>query len=149
MNVLGHEGTRVLGIDYGSKRIGLALSDPVGVIAQAFETIPNDENVLDRLNAIIATEGVRLVVVGMPLNLKGERGHKSLEVDDFIVRLRDAIAIDVVEWDERFTSTLAQRSMRDLGTKKKKRAEKGRIDAMAAALMLQSFLDRTKRSIGC
>lgn len=138
---------RILGIDYGSKRIGLALSDPLCIIAQPFDTLANDESFMNRLREIVSHQQVHLVVVGMPFNLKGERAQKSMEVEEFIKRVRLAIDIEVVEWDERFTSTIARQSLREMGAKKKDRAKKDTIDAMAAAVMLQGYLDSKKKSM--
>lgn len=149
MDLVNTDWKRILGIDYGSKRIGLALSDPMGIIAQAFETLPNDKTFLQKLKGVIRKEEVALIVVGMPFNLKGERAQKSVEVEEFIASLRDSLDTEIVEWDERFTSTMAQRVIREMGHGKEARSDKGKIDAMAAAIMLQSFLDRTKKSLGC
>jgi putative Holliday junction resolvase len=142
--------TRVLGIDYGSQRIGLALSDPLGIIAQSYDTLANTAEVSRRIAQLVVELEVNLVVVGMPYNLKGERGQKAREVEDFVERLRREMTVDIVTWDERFTSRMANATMMQMGTRKKeRRANKGRIDAMAAALMLQSYLDSTKRSHSC
>ena len=91
-----------------------------------------------------------LVVIGMPYTLKGEKGMKAEEVDKFISRLKEKLNVDVVPWDERFTSRIARQTLVQMGTtKKQRRTDKGKIDAMASALILQSFLDQTKHSIGC
>lgn len=137
---------RILGIDYGTRRIGLAISDPLRIIAQSLETIENNNECYSIIKKIIEREYIALIVVGMPLNLKGERAQKSLEVEEFIRNLRVHIKIDIVDWDERFTSTMAQRSLLQFGVKKKQRSEKGRIDSMAAAIMLQSYLDSRKKT---
>lgn len=137
---------RILGIDYGTRRIGLAISDPLRIIAQSLETIENNNECYSIIKKIIEREYIALIVVGMPLNLKGERAQKSLEVEEFIRNLRAHIKIDIVDWDERFTSTMAQRSLLQFGVKKKQRSEKGRIDSMAAAIMLQSYLDSRKKT---
>lgn len=133
---------RILGIDYGSKRIGLALSDPLNIIAQAFKVIPNEPGVIDKIAQVVSEYEVRLVVVGMPLNLKGDVGQKGDEVRLFIPVLRNKLAIDIVEWDERFSSHTAHMTMRTMGVKKSRREAKGSVDAMAAAIILQGYLDR-------
>lgn len=144
------EHRRILGIDYGSRRIGIALSDPLQIIAQSLETIENNKMFFERLKEIIQKEQVELIVVGMPFNLKGEKAQKAQEVEKFIAHLKKEVEIEVFTWDERFTSSLAQTSLVQMGTKKKqRREEKGRIDAMAAAIMLQGFLDSRKRSLSC
>jgi len=143
------EFTRVLGLDYGSVRIGVAVSDPLKIIAQGYTTLDNNERFYPKLLEIIAEKDVALIVVGLPLNLKGERGFKSDEVDEFITVLKTKTPVEVVQWDERFTSKSAQQSIIAMGTKKMKRREKGKVDEVAAAIMLQGFLDQTKRSLCC
>ena len=86
----------------------------------------------------------------MPLNLKGQHAQKAEEVQNFIERLKEELVIEVLTWDERFTTTIAQQTMLAMGTKKKERQKKdGRIDSMAAAVMLQGFLDSRKHSRSC
>lgn len=141
---------RVLGIDFGSVNIGIAVSDPLRIIAQSVGTYANDGKILDRVAALAEEYDVALVVVGMPFTLRGEKGNKAKEVDAFVDRLKEKLSMDIVTWDERFTSRIAQQTLIQMGTtKKQRRTNKGRIDAMASALILQSFLDQTKRSIGC
>ncbi|MCI0706491.1 MAG: Holliday junction resolvase RuvX [Ignavibacteriae bacterium] len=143
------EQQRVLGIDYGTVRIGLSLSDPLGITAQPYETLMNNGEFWMKLNTILDAQAVHLIVVGMPLNLKGQKAQKAQEVEVFIERLKQESRREVVVWDERFTSTIAQQTLRSMGTKKSDRQKKGIVDAMAAAVMLQSFLDSTKRSLSC
>ncbi|MBI3578804.1 MAG: Holliday junction resolvase RuvX [Ignavibacteriales bacterium] len=145
-----NEQKRVLGIDYGSKRIGISVSDPLQIIAQALETIPNNPRTFETITEIVQREEVGSVVVGMPLNLKGEKAQKAQEVMEFIKQLQKTIDIEILTWDERFTSSLAHDTLLRMGTKKKERqTNKGRVDSMAAAIMLQSFLDSRKRSLVC
>ncbi len=141
---------RVLGIDYGSQRIGLSLSDPLGIIAQPIEALKNDSLLLNHLQQLSTRENVKLIVVGMPFNLKGQHAQKADEVQKFIELLKGKLDIEVVAYDERFTTTIAHKTMLTMGTKKKERQKKdGRIDSMAAALILQGFLDNTKHSHSC
>lgn len=141
---------RVLGLDYGSVRVGLSLSDPLRIIAQPFQTLYNNSEFWGKIHAIIKEQKVDLVVVGMPLNLKGQKGQKAQEVERFVEQLKQKTHGDVVVWDERFTSAIAQQTLLDMGTKKsQRRNKKSQVDAMAAAVMLQSFLDSTKRSMSC
>lgn len=139
----------MLGIDYGTVRIGVAVSDPLKIFAQGLTTLDNTPSVWEKLLAIIDEKDIALIVVGLPLNLKGERGFKSDEVDEFIAKLKTRTPVEVVQWDERFTSKIAQQTILSMGTKKMKRREKGKVDEIAAAVMLQGFLDQTKRSIIC
>lgn len=141
--------SRVLGIDFGSVRIGLAVSDPLKIFAQGLATYDNDPAFFGKLLRVIEEKDVSLIVVGLPLTLKGERGQKSDQVDTFIADLKKRTRVDVVQWDERFTSVMAQQTIIDMGTKKMKRREKGKVDEIAAAIMLQGFLDQTKRSLSC
>jgi putative holliday junction resolvase len=141
--------SRVLGIDFGSVRIGLAISDPLKIFAQGLTTFDNNPHFFEKLLRVIGEKDVSLIVVGLPLTLKGERGFKSDEVDVFIEELKKRTRVEIVQWDERFTSRMAQQSIIDMGTKKMKRREKGKVDEVAAAIMLQGFLDQTKRSLSC
>ncbi len=135
---------RVLGIDYGTRRIGIALSDPLSIIARSITTIPNDAEALTKLNQFVKEYEVRLIVVGMPYTLKGDKGEKAKEVESFVEKLRRAVTVDVVTLDERFTSTIARQTVRMMGSTRKQRRQKGKVDAMASALILQSFLDKRK-----
>ena len=141
---------RVLGIDYGSKRIGLSLSDPLCIIAQPIEAIKNDSSVFINLQKILQRENVKQIVVGMPLNLKGQHAQKAEEVQKFIEVLKLETGVEVIEWDERFTTTIAHQTMLNMGMKKTERQKKnGRIDSMAAAIILQGFLDKTRQLRSC
>jgi len=138
---------RILGIDYGSVRVGLSISDPLGLIAQPIEAFKNDESLFTRLGQITVRENVVLIVVGMPLNLKGQIAQKAEEVQKFIERLKEELNIEIATWDERFTTTIAGKTMLAMGTKKKERQKKdGRIDSMAAAIMLQGYIDNKIQS---
>lgn len=141
---------RVLGIDYGSARVGLALSDPLGIIAQPIEALKNNLALFVQLQQLSIRENVKLIVVGMPFNLKGRIAQKAKEVQKFIEQLKANLSVEVVVWDERFTTTIAHKTMIRMGTKRKERQKKdGRIDSMAAAIILQGFLDNTKYSHSC
>jgi len=141
---------RILGIDFGTSRIGLSLSDPLLILAQPYETLKNDSETMHRIVDIVEREQVGQVIVGMPLNLKGQKGKKALEVEQFVGRLKEHLRVEVMVWDERFTTLMAHQTLRRMGTKKRDReTNKGRIDAMAASLLLQSYLDSRKRSLSC
>jgi len=131
-----------LAIDYGSRRLGIAISDPMNIIAQALSTLDNDGRLYEQLRALVTEHAVCNIVVGMPYNLKGEMGMKAKEVETFLKRLRAEVGIPVTTWDERFTSKLAHAAIREMGTKKMKRQRKGAVDQMAAVFLLQSYLDR-------
>ncbi len=141
---------RFLGIDFGSRRIGLSLSDPLGIIARPYETVGNDGGLWNRLKEIIAREQVVTCVVGMPLNLKGQMASKAKEVEVFVDTLKRETGIEVIRWDERFTTTIAQKTLREMNVRRKGRdAKSGTLDAMAAAVILQSYLDSRKNSLIC
>lgn len=141
---------RILAIDYGSARIGLAVSDPLCVIARDLETIPNDRRLWTRLKEILEGHEIGTIVVGMPLNLKGEMSHKAHEVEEFIRELRTHTDRSVVVWDERFTTVIAQRQLQQMNARRKhRRVQSGRVDRMAAAVILQSYLDSRKPSASC
>lgn len=141
---------RILGIDYGTTRIGLSLSDPLQIIAQPYKTLANSRQTISEICQILLKEDVGLIVVGMPFNLKGEKGKKAQEVEEFIKNIERATTTEVVHWDERFTTSIAHQTLLDMGTRRgERRNNKGRVDSMAAAILLQGFLDSRKRSLNC
>ena len=100
---------RILGLDYGAKRIGMSLSDPLQILATAYGALENGPAVWRRLAEIIEKEDVELVVVGMPTTLGGSKGKKAQDVQEFMTNLREHITVPVVEWDERFTTSIRLR----------------------------------------
>ena len=135
-------GKRVLGIDYGSKRVGIAVSDPMNIIARGVTVIPNSAKLIGEIKRIAGEFEVEKIVVGIPLNLKGEKGSKAEEVEEFIAELEAELRIEVVRQDERFTTIEAHRTLRDMNVGKSKRRSRETIDEMASALILQGYLDR-------
>lgn len=122
------------------------MSDELGIIAFGKETIPNDRQSLSKILNLIKENEASKVIVGYPLNLKGDKTKQTLEVDKFLAELRDIISkesidAEIIEWDERFTSKMAVDSMIASGMKKKNRQNKNNIDIISAAIMLQSYLD--------
>jgi putative holliday junction resolvase len=132
---------RVLGIDYGSKRVGLALSDPLRVLASGAGVLPNSRSLISTLACFVAEHFVVEVVVGMPYAPDGGAGQKGREVEEFILHLRGAMSVPVATWDESFTTVEASAAIRRGGMKKKQRQKKGVLDEMAARLLLQEYLD--------
>jgi putative holliday junction resolvase len=130
---------RVLGVDLGTARIGLAASDPTGITAQPLDVIANDGDpcaaVAERAREIGAEE----IVVGLPVRLDGTKGPAAEAAEAFADQLRSATGLQVTLWDERLSTVEAARVMRAGGTNAKR--QRGRIDKVAAALFLQSFLD--------
>jgi putative Holliday junction resolvase len=132
---------RILAIDYGTKRVGVAVSDPLRVIAQGLGTLQNDGSLFRELAGIIREGSVSLVVVGMPYGPDGGLGGKAEEVTEFIRKLRDAVPVPIDTWDESYTTIDAQRAFVSGGMRQKKRREKSRVDEMAARLLLQEYLE--------
>jgi putative Holliday junction resolvase len=136
---------RVLGIDYGKRRIGLAVSDPTGTIASPLETVqrrPGRRPPLARLADVARQHGVERIVLGLPLAPSGEETPWCEEIREVGERLSSRLAVPVEYVDERFTSARAERAIRSIGLRRSQREEKGRVDAAAAALILQAWLDR-------
>lgn len=135
---------RVLGIDFGERRIGLAVSDPTGTIATPLETIQRRSGKrppLARLEEIARGRDVSRLVVGLPLDLRGRETPWCHEVRAMGDELAHRLGVPVSYVDERMTSVRAERAVRAVGLKKAQREEKARVDAAAAALILQSWLD--------
>jgi putative holliday junction resolvase len=132
---------RVLGIDHGTKRMGIALSDPSGMIAQPLEFIPAEPfaQFLERLKQILREKEVELIIVGMPRNMDGSYGPAAAKVQEFVAVLKENIIIPIRTWDERLTSAQANRFLIEANVRRQDRKEK--VDKAAAAILLQSFLD--------
>ncbi len=133
---------RIIGIDYGSARVGLAQSDPLGIFASPLETVPSAK-IIDYLQKYSQDETIVKFVLGYPLNLDGRHAEAASGVDKFIPVLQKAFPdIPIALEDERFTSVLAHRAMIDGGMKKSERRQKESVDKISAAIILQSYLDR-------
>ena len=136
---------RIIGIDYGKARVGVAKSDPLGIFASPLETVPATK-IIEYLQKFAAAQPVERFVVGYPLNLNGAPAQAAADVDVFLKKLRKAFPqIPVTLEDERFTSVLAHRAMIDGGMKKSDRRDKNSVYNISAAIILQSFLDRKKQ----
>jgi putative Holliday junction resolvase len=132
---------RILALDHGTVRIGVAVSDEMKMFASPLEFIPAEplDGALDRLQQLIREKDVERIIVGMPRNMDGSYGPASQKVQVFVERLRSAVTVPLVTWDERLSSVQAQRMLRQAGHKA--RQQRGRVDASAAAVLLQSYLD--------
>jgi putative Holliday junction resolvase len=132
---------RILALDHGTKRIGVAVSDETQTIAQPLEYIPAEPfaDFLVRLKKILAEKEVDLVLIGLPRNMDGSYGPAAHKVETFVSVLRNAIAVPLKTWDERLTSAMANRILILANVRRDKRKEK--VDKMAAAILLQSYLD--------
>jgi putative holliday junction resolvase len=131
---------RCLGIDFGSSRIGIAISDDLGMLAHPVETIPNDSEFLSRLQQIVLEKGVSRMVVGIPRNMDGSYGPAAEKARLFLSQLKSEFAgLQLIAWDERLTTVEAQRLLHAAGRDVKK--SRPIIDQVAAQVLLQSYLD--------
>ncbi len=133
---------RIIGIDYGRKRTGVAVSDPLGIFASALDTVQSAK-IIEYLKNYAEKETVVRFVVGYPVNLNGRPSEAQKDVDVFLKQLAKAFPdIPVSLEDERFTSVLAHRAMIEGGMKYKDRRDKNSVDKISAAIILQSFMDK-------
>jgi putative Holliday junction resolvase len=132
---------RILGLDHGSKRIGVALSDELAMIAQPQQYLPAQPlaECLRQLKEIIDSRQVGEVLVGLPRNMNGTYGPAAESVRAFIEALQQVVTVPIKTWDERLTSTQANRALIETGLRREQRRE--RVDQTAAAILLQSYLD--------
>ena len=138
---------RIIGIDYGRKRVGVAVSDPLGIFASALDTIPSAK-IIEYLKNYTAKEQIGLFVVGYPMNMNNTPSEAARYVDTLLKQLKKNFPQIPVELeDERFTSVLAHRSMIDGGMKKMARRDKSVVDKISAGIILQSYLDRKSGNI--
>ncbi|MDR1887029.1 MAG: Holliday junction resolvase RuvX [Prevotellaceae bacterium] len=131
---------RIMSIDYGRKRVGLAVTDPLQIIATALDTV-HSKDVLEYIEAYIRKEYIELFVVGLPKNLDNTDAESMADVKPFVKKLEAKFNIPVVWVDERFTSKLAMRAMIDSGVKKSERRKKENTDKISAVIILQSYLE--------
>lgn len=136
--------TRILAIDFGLKRIGLALCDPLKTFAYPYKTILNDGKLLDELKRISVEESICKIILGYPLKEDGSAAQLGDVVMKFKKEIEGKLNLEVLLVDERYSSLIAQEKIRQSVTKKSKRREKGLIDKNAAAIILQDFLDKKK-----
>ncbi|MFN2108825.1 MAG: Holliday junction resolvase RuvX [Anaerolineae bacterium] len=131
--------SRALALDLGERRIGVALSDTLGMVARPLEIFSRTSRKADfaHIGALVTTHQVTAVVVGLPLNMDGSEGHQAAWVRDYSAALAKTLTVPVHLWDERLTSEEAEDILRTQG----KSTAKGTIDAVAAAVILQSYLD--------
>lgn len=135
---------RILAIDYGQKRSGIAVTDPLQMIANGLQTIPSKE-LIAFITAYLGKESVDCIVVGEPRDMQNNASDASRFVEPFVRTLRKAFPNVVIErYDERFTSKMAFQSMIDAGLNKKKRQDKALIDTISATIMLQSYMEFIK-----
>ena len=138
---------RIIGIDFGLKRTGLAVSDPLRIFASALDTVHSAE-IIPYLKKYSEKENIVGLVIGYPVNLDGRPSEAKAHVDAFLPKLKAAFpGVPVTLEDERFTSVLAHRAMIDGGMKASRRRDKAEVDRISAAIILQSYLDRTANTV--
>lgn len=141
---------RVIGIDYGDRRVGVSLSDEGRLIARALQTIPRrrgreaDAEVVSAICSLIKTHEVTHLVIGWPLRLNGREGIQTQKVARFIELLSAHTTLTISKWDERLTTTSAERSLREAGLRGAQ--QRAKVDQVAAAFILQGWLDATQAS---
>ena len=137
---------RILAIDYGERRIGLALSDPMRIIASGLTTLDvhGDNEAAQRIKALVAEHDVQQIVLGNPLEKSGNEGNKTQKVRAFAEKLKKEISIPITFWDERMSSVTAQKLLVETESKKKRRT-KEKIDELAAVVILRHYLDAASR----
>lgn len=139
---------RILALDHGTKRVGVAISDETLSIAQPVEYIPAEPArvLLQRIRELVQEREVGLVIVGMPRNMDGTYGPAAAKVQEFVQTLRRVLPLPVKTWDERLTTVQAHKYLRETNVRHKK--SRDRVDKIAAAILLQSYLDAREPSAG-
>lgn len=136
---------RILAIDYGNKRTGLAVTDTLQLIAGGLSTVPTHQ-LMEYLTAYLGREPVDCIVVGLPKQANNEPSQSMAQITPFVNRLKKLFPATRVEfWDERFTSVLAHRAMLDAGLKKSARQNKALVDEISATIILQSYMESLKK----
>jgi len=137
-------GMRILGLDIGEKRIGVAMSDTLGILASPLTQINKTGNqaAIEAILDLVRQHGVERIIAGLPYSLDGDLGPQAQRVENFLRKLSEHLDIPVETWDERYTTVAAEGKMIEAGVRRDKR--KKRIDAVAAALILQEYLDTVR-----
>jgi putative pre-16S rRNA nuclease len=136
--------TRILALDYGAKRIGIALSDPLMTFAYPHTTINNDNKFWNELDKLISEKNITKIILGYPFREDGKLPTLSNEITNFKKGLEKRYSLEVLLWDERYTSSIATEMMISSNNKRSKRRDKGIIDRNAAAIILQEYLNELK-----
>ncbi len=135
---------RVMAVDFGTVRIGTAISDELKMFASPYKVVAASPDALRELASIALEKEVELVIIGMPYALDGSESAMTLQTKAFATKLRPLLRCPLEEWDESFSSRSAAERMRGAGMKKKKRQQKGTADTWAAAVVLQEYLDSVR-----
>jgi putative Holliday junction resolvase len=135
---------RILGLDIGDRRVGVAISDPVEIIATPLTVITRDDDnaALSAIMQLVDQYDVKRIVVGLPYSLDGSLGRQASKVKDFVDKLSQSTSAGIELWDERLSTVAVERLLRGAGNKKAR--ERSRLDAAAAAFILQGYLDSLK-----
>jgi putative Holliday junction resolvase len=139
------EFSRICGIDYGQKRIGIALSDPTFTFAYSFLTIKNDAKVWQALDSVISEKKIIRIILGYPTDYSAKSSITSGKVMQFKDEILKRFNIEIILWDEKYTSAIAQRRINESVWKRSSRRKKGIIDSESAAIILQEYLDSLKK----
>ena len=134
--------SRIVGIDYGDRWSGLALSDPTRILAWPLKVVDGEAALFAELRVLLKEEGVDLIVIGLPLNMDGTVGPRARQVIQLKEKLERELGVPVEAWDERLTTFQAHAALTEGGLSGRKRAD--RVDKVAAQILLQSYLDRQK-----
>lgn len=136
--------SRALGIDFGTRRIGLALSDPTGTLATPLPFLENTrpKEIITKLQELLQAHGVKTIVIGLPRNMDGTYGAAAQKVRDFITQIQPHLPAEIIPQDERLTTVQASRELSQMGLSHKDLRKK--VDSSSAALILQQFLDRAQ-----
>ena len=131
---------RILGIDYGTRKTGIAISGPLGTLCSPLSTV-DTKKIYSEIESRIEEYDVSKIVVGWPINEDGSHQEITRTVEDFIGRLRKKVDIEIVAWDERYSSMRARAMLKDSGASKKRRNQRGAVDAIAAVVILEEYLE--------
>ncbi len=132
-----------MAIDYGKRRTGIAVSDPLQIIAGGLDTVDTPK-LLEYIKTYMQKENVERIVVGLPSQPNGMPSENAARVKEFVGRLKKAVAVPIEFYDERFTSVLAHQAMLDGGLHKKERQNKALVDKISATIILQSYMESLK-----
>ena len=135
---------RLMGLDYGDSRTGVAVSDLLGITAQGVESIKHtgEKQLINRLRELINEYQVKKIVIGLPLNMNATSGQRVEKTKKFIEKLKSEFGLEIITMDERLTTVASHRTMTELGVNKNKK--KNIVDMMSAVLILQMYMDKNK-----
>lgn len=136
--------SRVMALDFGMKRIGIALSDSLKLFAYPHTTLPNDDKFYESLKSIINEKMISEIILGIPTEIKASKTSVVKDIEKFKTELEKKFSLKVILWDESYTSSIAQQKILESVNKKQKRQNKGLLDMYSAAVILQEYLDSIK-----